>query len=290
MDVEVEDKADVSLGDDVDENIPVPEKRLNPARGKWSERFYTIKMLLLKLKDILMFFVMNVALNSADLVSDGLTAYALWAIHPTWAWMTILWMFAPFLLHFLVIFLDKKRDWKGGARKAFIHFPLAIPITNTYHTYKFAEIKYEDPMPAISLTKLEALRMKAGKLSLTEAFMESGPQLLLQLHIVSCTGYIGGTTQCISIVISFVSLTLASCRAFFVQRDPARADPEPTLHMMLRVIPSMLLVLVHNILSWTVTAGILKGWTFLVLFVIFISCYLAHKVGVFFATLGPRGP
>ena len=32
MDVEVEDKADVSLGDDVDENIPVPEKRLNPAR------------------------------------------------------------------------------------------------------------------------------------------------------------------------------------------------------------------------------------------------------------------
>ena len=63
---------------------------------------------------------------------------------------------------------------------------------------------------------------------------ESGPQLLLQLHIVSCTGYIGGTTQCISIVISFVSLTLAACRAFFVQRDPARADPEPTLHMMLR--------------------------------------------------------
>ena len=45
--------------------------------GKLSKRFYTIKMLLLKLKDILMFFVMNVALNSADLVSDGLTAYAL---------------------------------------------------------------------------------------------------------------------------------------------------------------------------------------------------------------------
>ena len=41
--------------------------------GKLSKR----KMLLLKLKDILMFFVMNVALNSADLVSDGLTAYAL---------------------------------------------------------------------------------------------------------------------------------------------------------------------------------------------------------------------
>ena len=41
----------------------------------------------------------------------------------------------------------------------------------------------------------------------------------------------------------------------------------------------MLLVLNYNILSWTITTGILKGWTFLVLFVVFISCYLAHKVG-----------
>jgi hypothetical protein len=45
---------------------------------------------------------------------------------------------------------------------------------------------------------------------------------------------------------------------------------------MTRVIPSMLLVLV---LSWTITVGILKGWTFLlVLVAIFITCYLAHKV------------
>ena len=63
---------------------------------------------------------------------------------------------------------------------------------------------------------------------------ESGPQLLLQLHIVLCTGNIGGLTQQISIIISFVSLTVAACRAFYVQRDPARADAEPTLHMMIR--------------------------------------------------------
>ena len=95
------------------------------------------------------------------------------AIHPNWACLTILWMFAPFLMHVLVIFLDKKRDFRGGLKKAFVHFPLVIPITNTYYTVKFGEIKYEDPMPAISLAKLEKLRMKAGKLSLTEAFMVS---------------------------------------------------------------------------------------------------------------------
>ena len=122
---------------------------------------------------------------------------------------------------------------------------------------------------------------------------ESGPQLLLQLHIVLCTGNIGGSTQKISIIISFVSLTVASCRAFFVQRDTARADAEPTLHMMLRytikkddqnagyffrVIPAMLLVLMYNIASWTITAGLLKQWTFLVLVIVFAFCYIVHKV------------
>ena len=63
---------------------------------------------------------------------------------------------------------------------------------------------------------------------------ESGPQLVLQLHIILCTGNIGGTTQQISIIISFVSLALASSRAFFIQRDMKRADGDPTLHMIIR--------------------------------------------------------
>ena len=45
----------------------------------------------------------------------------------------------------------------------------------------------------------------------------------------------------------------------------------------------MLLVLTYNILSWTITAGILKGWTFLVMIVVFLTCYLVHKVGFVFS-------
>jgi hypothetical protein len=44
------------------------------------------------------------------------------------------------------------------------------------------------------------------------------------------------TTQLISILISLISLTVAACRAYFTQRDPRRADPEPTLHMMMRFV------------------------------------------------------
>ena len=44
-------------------------------------------------------------------------------------------------------------------------------MTNTYYTYKMYEVKYSDPMPISSLTLLEELKMKAGTLTLTEAFM-----------------------------------------------------------------------------------------------------------------------
>jgi hypothetical protein len=56
---------------------------------------------------------------------------------------------------------------------AFLNFPLIIPIKNTYYTFQFSEIKYEDPMSSLTLTRLEQLREVAGKLSQTEAFMVS---------------------------------------------------------------------------------------------------------------------
>ena len=41
----------------------------------------------------------------------------------------------------------------------------------------------------------------------------------------------------------------------------------------------MMLVLSYNIVSWSFIMGILKGWTFLVLFFVAGTTYLAHKVG-----------
>ena len=44
----------------------------------------------------------------------------------------------------------------------------------------------------------------------------------------------------------------------------------------------MMLVLIYNIASWTFIAGILKGWTFAVIFFVFISSFLVHKVSFIF--------
>ena len=66
-----------------------------------------------------------------------------------------------------------KRDWKKGVQTAFFHLPLVIPIKNTVATFRFIGIEYNDPMPASSLARIEHLKMVAGKLSQTEAFMVS---------------------------------------------------------------------------------------------------------------------
>ena len=53
---------------------------------------------------------------------------------------------------------------------------------------------------------------------------------------------------------------------------------------MIRVLPYMFMVLFSNIASWTYITGILKGWTFAVLFCVFVSNYLALKVGLVAST------
>ena len=103
----------------------------------------------------------------------------------------------------------------------------------------------------IDLTKSENLSSKervakiAALGSMYEAFLESGPQLQLQQHVILSTGR-PTKTQVVSIVISTLSLTLASCRVFFVQRSPKLADPEPNIHMILRVFPYMLTQVVRR--------------------------------------------
>ena len=54
--------------------------------------------------------------------------------------------------------------------EAFVHFPLVVPVRNTYHTYQMYEIEYSDPMSSKSLDLIEKIKMVGGKLTMTEAF------------------------------------------------------------------------------------------------------------------------
>ena len=67
--------------------------------------------------------------------------------------------------------------------------------------------------------------------SLYEAILEAGPQLLIQMHIVICSGDISWI-QAISMCSSLLTLTLAASSGFFVQRPKKFADPEPRPKMI----------------------------------------------------------
>ena len=105
-----------------------------------------------------------------------------------------------------------------------------------------------------------------------------------QVHIVQSTGRTS-IVQLFSIFFSLVSLTLASSRAFFIQRGQEEADPSPSLHMILKVFPYMLIQVtgtgeeaqyrqisqvMANVVCWSVIS-MLKEYLFIVLGLSFVA-------------------
>ena len=65
---------------------------------------------------------------------------------------------------------EKRKDWKKGLKEACVHLPMVVTLQNSYYAYELSAIEYTDEMSIQSLTKIEELKMKAGKLTLNEAF------------------------------------------------------------------------------------------------------------------------
>ena len=74
-----------------------------------------------------------------------------------------------------IIFLqeEKRKDWKKGLKEACIHLPMMVALQNTCHAYEMYGVEYSDQMSIQSQTKIEELKMKAGKLTVNEAFTVS---------------------------------------------------------------------------------------------------------------------
>ena len=72
-----------------------------------------------------------------------------------------------------LVFIDqkkKRKDWKKGLKEACVHLPMLVPLQIAYHAFDLYAVEYSDQMSIESLTKIEELKMKAGKLSVNEAF------------------------------------------------------------------------------------------------------------------------
>ena len=85
----------------------------------------------------------------------------------------------------------------------------------------------------------------------------SGPQSVQQMVIGLCTGHFPWEIQ-VSTLISLLSLSWGASRAFFVERIPDEADPDPAVLMVLmRIFPLMLIVVTNSMLTWIAIGGLI---------------------------------
>jgi len=96
------------------------------------------------------------------------------------------------------------------------------------------------------------------------------------VHIVQSTGRIT-YVQLFSMTFSLLTLTVNACRAFYIQRGRAEADPAPNPHMIWKVFPYMLTQVITNVVCWSVIA-LLKEYVFLTVAVSVLAVFGALTV------------
>ena len=219
---------------------PKSEKPKSTQKRGRMKRMMTVGM---RMKKGVLHIFSNSVLPGTDVTSDFLTFLELWKHGDIkWAIAVLVFMFVPFFFKLgeFVVDLCRGEVKENNVVGLFLHLPFVAPIV---HLSLGLRILLIDPTKPENLSSIEKVAKVAALGSMYEAFLESGPQLQLQLHIILSTGR-PTKTQLISIVFSTLSLTLASCRAFYVQRSRELADPEPNVHMILRVFPYMLIQVV----------------------------------------------
>ena len=210
----------------------------------------------------LLYIFFNSMLPAIDVVSDFLTFNELmYSGNPKWAWVTLFCIFLPFLFKCCIFFKDLVRGRASLQNLVglLLHFPLVSPLIFATLGLRLLMI---DETKAENAATIEKIQKIAGLGSLYESYLESGPQVLVQLHIVTCTGRVG-TTQLVSMCSSIVMLSLTSARAFYIQRDVVHSEPSPSPHMLLQVIPWKFFQVVSSVFQWSYVAN-LKQFIFAV--------------------------
>ena len=198
--------------------------------------------------------VANSVLPAADVTSDFLTFLELLEHGDIgWAAAVLFFIFVPFFFKMgeFLVDLCRGKVKVNNVVSLFLHLPFVAPIVQLSLGLRILLI---DPTKPENLWSIEKVAKIAALGSMYEAFLESGPQLQLQLHIILSTGR-PTKTQLFSIVLSTLSLTLASCRAFYVQRSRELSDPQPNIHMILRVFPYMFIQVTCVTLKYSLSSA-----------------------------------
>ena len=144
--------------------------------------FRKLKTMAVEMAAIAKFVVFNTILPLFDMGTD-IRAYVFYAsavaYHPNWAWLTLMWIVVPFLIHlakFLYHLLAKtgEADWKD----LLLHIPFVLPLRNLRLAYRLYELRFGmSDFNTKDWAEVEAIQRQVSKDGLTESFFESGPQV-----------------------------------------------------------------------------------------------------------------
>ena len=230
---------------------------------------------------IFTFWVVNSLLPGSDMGSDLFTCIDLYrSQHYRWAAITLLLMFNPLIIHTSMFLFDllhakctkKPFDANAKAKELLIHVPFFLPFLNCYNTWRLYKLQFsmkgfEDK----NMGEVEGIQEKAGAAVMYESFTEAGPQSVVQLVIILSTGRIS-IAQKVSLPISICSLTMASSRAFFIHRSWDERDPDPAIKtLLLYIFPRMLLVVLNNLILWTIIGGLVSEYFLLAIGLCFVN-------------------
>ena len=144
-----------------------------------------------RLKTGSLYIVRNSVIPGTDVTSDFFTFYQLWDNdHTKWAGVVLFFMFFPFLFkigEFVVNLCNERKVRESSVVRLFLHFPFVAPIV---HLSLGLRILLIDPTQPENLSSIEKVAKVAALDSMYEDFLESGPQLQVQLHIILSTGTI----------------------------------------------------------------------------------------------------
>ena len=132
--------------------------------------------------------ISNSVMPGADVTSDFLTFLELWQ-HGDYGWAVavLTFMFVPFLFKLgeFVVDLCNGKVSERNLIGLLLHLPFVAPIV---HLSLGLRILLIDPTKPENLSSIEKVAKVGALGSMYEAFLESGPQLQLQLHIILSTG------------------------------------------------------------------------------------------------------
>ena len=140
-----------------------------------------------RLRKGILYIIQNSVVAGADVTSDFLTFLELWKHGDTeWAIAVLVFMFVPFFFKIgeFVVDICKGQVRESTVVRLVLHFPFVAPIVNLGLGLRILLI---DPTKPENLSSIEKVAKVAALGSMYEAFLESGPQLQLQLHIVLST-------------------------------------------------------------------------------------------------------